>query len=111
MSYLEPVYFDSTLIYMQSATSLKDKGQKICDLIDALYNNALANVGNSGLEEYMLNDGQTIIKQRFQNATEIHNAITLLERALQRVYNQLNGRSVRLVDSKSFIEYRGYFGR
>lgn len=103
----ENIIFDSAGIYMESATDLKDKLAKICQLIDALYTQALNMTGTAGIDEYMLNDGQTIIKQSYKSSEDIMKTIKILEQQKNSIFRQLNGTgTVRLVDSKSFRMYR-----
>lgn len=97
------VYYDSADIFIESATSLCDKIAKIDLVIDALLTNALKAALNDNIEEYSLNDGQTIIRTTYRGAREVAKSIKELETVKQIYVNSasLNGRNVRLVDSKS----------
>lgn len=96
------VYYDSCGVYVQSQTTLAAKIAAIDAIIAALENSALLAAGSEGVSEYQLNDGQTIIKQVYRGTAGISRAITDFETIKQRYINQLQGRMVRLVDSKNF---------
>lgn len=96
------VYYDSCAIYVQSATSLKDKVVKINALIDLLYGTALTAVATDNMTEYALDDGQTKIRTVYKGSESILKAIDILERQKQTALNQLNGRITRVVDGKNF---------
>ena len=95
-------YFDSAAIYIDSATSLCDKITRIDAVIDGLLTNALKAAATDNIEEYSLNDGQTIIKTIYRNAESVMKSIKAFEALKQLYVNRLNGRVVRLVDSKNF---------
>ncbi len=97
------VYFDSASIYIESATSLCDKIARIDLVIDALLTNALKAAANENISEYQLNDGQTIIKTVYRGTAAVMKSIRDFEAIKQLYVNKLNGRMVRLVDSKYFI--------
>lgn len=103
------VYYDSAAIYIDSATDLCDKIAKIDQVIDALLTNALVAAANDNIEEYSLNDGQTIIRTTYKGADAVQKSIHAFESIKQTYVNRLNGRGVRLVDSKSFTGRR--YGR
>lgn len=94
--------FDSAYIYIESATSLCDKITRIDAVIDALLTNALKAATTDNIEEYSLNDGQTIIKTRYRNSASVMRSIKEMETIKQVYVNRLNGRMIRLVDSKNF---------
>lgn len=96
------VYFDSCGVYVQSQTTLAAKIAAIEAIISALETSALTAAGGDGVSEYQLNDGQTIIKQVYRGSAGISRAINDFEAIKQRYINQLQGRMVRLVDSKNF---------
>lgn len=101
------VYYDSCAIFIQSATSLKDKLAKINAIIDMLYTSALTAAGTANMQEYSLDDGQTKIRTVYKGTDQILKAIDVLERQKQTILNQLNGRITRSVDSKNLNRY-GY---
>ncbi len=91
----------SESFYIQSATTLKEKIVKICDLITALEDLAVSSVSNETTSEYWLNDGQTSIKRVYRGLAEIEASITAYERLLQRYINRLNGPISILKDRES----------
>lgn len=102
------VYFDSASIYIQSQSTLEAKIAAIDAIIEALELEALNMAGKASIQEYSLNNGQTIIKTIYRGAVGIASAIEDFERIKTRYINRLNGRHVRLVDSKRFNGRNGY---
>ena len=80
------------ILYIQSATSLENRLERINNVIGALELLLLENIGNSGISEYNLDDGQIKIKTLYRSVTSISSAIDALEKQKQRLLNQLNGR-------------------
>lgn len=105
------VYFDSCSIYVTSATSLRAKIDRMQAVIDMLEETALKSAGNEDISEYSLDDGQTKIKTVYKSASAVADAIETFERLKQKYINQLNGRAVRMVDSKNFPSNGGRNGR
>lgn len=103
------VYYKSADIYIESATSLCDKINRIDQVIDALLSNALKAAANDDIEEYSLNDGQTIIRTSYRGAEAVQKSINAFEGIKQMYINRVNGRVFRLVDSKSISGSR--YGR
>lgn len=100
---MDYVYFDSEGLYLECKTDLREKITAIEAIQAALLTTALKAAGTGNMTEYMLNDGQTIIKTVYRNSEEIIKAYDDYERIRQRLINQINGRMTRLVDSKNFI--------
>jgi len=96
------IYYDSADIYIESATSTRDKIIRIKAIITALENSALKAAANGNISEYSLDDGQTKIRTAYRNPAEVANSITAFDTILQRYINKLNPRIVRLVDHKNF---------
>lgn len=103
------IIYDSAVVYIQTATTLKDKIAKLDAIITALETSALTAASKSAIQEYQLDDGQTKIRTMYRNAKEVADSITAFETIRQRYINQLNGRMTRLVDSKNFTNRR--YGR
>lgn len=103
------VVYDSADIFIETAKSLKDKIIKIDLVLDALMGTALKSAANANISEYWLDDGQTKIKTVYTSTTSVMQSIKSFETIKQMYINQLNGRVVRLVDSKNFT--RNYGGR
>ena len=96
------VIFESAAIYIDSATTLKEKITKVQAVINALMDTALKSASSDHLKEYTLNDGQTQIKASYKGTDAIFASIRNFERLKQMYVNQLTGRMVRLVDGKNF---------
>lgn len=106
------VIFDSTQIYLESRTSIAAKVAAIDAVIDALFAAAANAAANSDITEYWLDDGQTKIKETYRGPQAILASIKVFESQKQYYINKLNGRKIRLVDSRSFPFTRngnGYF--
>lgn len=99
---MNPVYYDSAAVYIDSATSLCDKIARVDAIIDGLLTNALKAAENDNIQEYSLNDGQTVIKTVYRGASAVLESIHSFERIKQLYVNRLNGRMIRLVDVKNF---------
>lgn len=105
------VIYDSLAIYVESASSLKDRLAKIYNAIDLLTNAELNAALNSDIEEYSLDDGQVKIRTVYRDPNQILKAIEVLERQKQRILNQLNGRITRHVDSENLKRRQWPFQR
>lgn len=98
------VTYDSSLVYITAATTIEARLLACRNVIDALYVIAATGAGTANFESYELDDGQTKVFTKYRNANDIYLAITAFERLEQRYLNQLNGRRMRLVNSKNFVE-------
>jgi hypothetical protein len=98
------VIYDSSLVYITSATTIEARLLACRNVIDALYVIAATGAGTANFESYELDDGQTKVFTKYRNAKDIYLAISAFERLEQRYLNQLNGRRMRLVNGKNFIE-------
>lgn len=95
--------YSSAYLYIDSATTKRDKVVKIDAIIDALLDTALKAAASDNIQSYMLDDGQTKINTIYKGTAGIYASIAAF-RKLREVYvNGLNGRMVRLVDGKNFI--------
>ena len=94
-------HFENIILYLETATCLKDKVIKMDAIIAALEDAALKGAEGQDIEEYWLDDGQTKIKNIFRDPTQIFNAIISYEKLRQIYLNRLNGRVIRLVDYNS----------
>lgn len=96
------VTYDSAAIYIDQATDLQDKINRMDQVISALMTTALNAASTANFSEYQLNDGQTVIKTVYRTVEDIQRSIMAFERLRQMYVNRLNGRAFRLVDSKNF---------
>ncbi len=101
------IIFQSAYCYINSASDIKSKIDKVDQIISALLDTALKAVTDKPIADYMLNDGQTIIKTVYQSPEAIMRSIKELEKIREMYVEQYNrrnnGRTVRLLDAKSFI--------
>ena len=95
--------FSSADVYVESCKSLKSKVQAIEAIISALMTQALKAAAKGPVSQYSLNDGQTIINCSYRNASDVAKSIKEFETIKQMYLNQINGRMIRLVDGKNFI--------
>lgn len=96
------VVYSSATQYIESCTSLKAKIAAIDAIISALFATALKAAENENITQYSLNDGQTIISTTYKSVKAITDSIQSM-RAIRSAYvQQLQGRVVRMVDSKNF---------
>lgn len=100
--------FLSEKLFIDSAKDMEDKVNKIDLIIAALLDLATDSAGKDDVAEYTLDDGQTKIRTEFRGMSSILKAIDDYERLRQRYLNRLNGRVMRLVDSKSVIHGIGH---
>jgi hypothetical protein len=96
------IVYDSSQLYIDSATSVEDRISKIDAIIDVLLATALESATTDNFTEYALDDGQTKIKAIYKGTDAIFNSINTLRRTKIYYQNELNGRVVRLVPGKSF---------
>ena len=95
------VQYDSAQIYIDSATTLREKIVKIDLIIIALETTALKAASTDEISEYWLDDGQTKIKTVYKGADSVLKSIMAFESIKQMYINRLNGRVMKLVDSKN----------
>lgn len=97
------VYFDSSALYIQSQTSLLAKINACEAIIDKLMETLLTAAENGLTDEYMLNDGQTIIKTKYRDPNQIEASINGVRRIMNIYIKQYNATGVvRAMDSKNF---------
>jgi len=96
------VVYDSAAIYIDSQTTIQGRITAIDSIITALLTTAAKAAANDNISEYWLNDGQTQIKTMYKGADAVMKSIKSFETLKQHYVNQLNGRVMRLVDSKNF---------
>jgi hypothetical protein len=83
-------------VYIEAASGMIERVERINTIIDALELRQIAVIGNSDVEEYSINDGQIQIKTIYKSAESIAKAITSYEAIKQKLLNKLNGRSMVL---------------
>jgi hypothetical protein len=96
------VTYDSEGVYIASCKTVRAKIVAIDAIIDALMLTAAKSASNDNITQYSLNDGQTIINTMYRGTKAIFESIKSFETLKQMYTERLNGRVVRLVDSKNF---------
>lgn len=87
---------------IRSGATLAGKIEKIDLIIEALEDAELIGAVDADIEEYQLNDGQTIIKTVLRNPADIERTIALLEKRRTKYCNQMVGRVGVLRDKDSY---------
>lgn len=95
-------YYENSAIYLDSATTLRDKISKMNQIISGLENLSITAAATGNFSEYSVDNGQSKIRTVYRSLSEIANAITAYEKIRQRYINKLNGSNVRLIDGKNF---------
>lgn len=83
-------YTDFT-VYIRCASDTREKIARIDSIIELLEDAELNNAIDAGQEEYSLDDGQTKIKVRLRDITNIEKAIQALIRRKTRLQNMCVG--------------------
>ena len=87
--------YESISSYLQSETELQAKVTMIRALIDDMFAKYTDVVANADMQDYMLNTGQTTIRQTFRSPKAFMDAITALQAQEQYYLNKLVGRVSR----------------
>lgn len=85
----------------------KDRITKIDLVIDALLTNVLEAAGTNNIEEFQLNDGQTVIKTIYNGADDVFKSIAVAEKLQTFYQNKITGHAFRMIDHKSIHHGRG----
>lgn len=104
------IYYDTCGLYFASKTDARDKIAAIDAVIDALLTTVLTNITKAPISEYMLNDGQTIIKEVYRDPNKVVEVINTLKMIKQQYANDINGRVHTLISGKNLLPRRGGFG-
>lgn len=96
------VYFDSADLYIEDKATMAEKITAIEAVQTALLSTALKAAATGNMTEYMLNDGQTIIKTVYRSPSAVMDSYNAFEQLRQIYINRINGRMVRLVDRENF---------
>lgn len=98
------VIYDSCQIYIDSATSLRDRLARIDAVLLSLEAAAARAALGAEFEMYSLDTGQSKVATTYRSLSEIEKAITGFEAIRNRVLAKLNkSRVVRLVSGNNFI--------
>jgi|SRR6478609_4998605 len=105
------IIYDSANIYIDAQPDLLSKINALNAVIDALEATALKAAGNGDVDEYELDNGQTKIRTRYRNPSEVARSITAFEIIRQRYINRYNKTGmVRLSDQNNFRRNYGFNG-
>lgn len=86
--------------YIIDSTSLKERYDRINNIINQLELQQISLISNSGIVSYSLDDGQTKIQTSYRSADQIAEAIRQYEKIKNRIADQITGsRIVRLADA------------
>lgn len=96
------VIYDSEGIYITAAATTEDKITRIDAIITALLTVSLTAAASDNISSYMLDDGQTKINTAYKGVDSVVKSIKAFEDLKSYYQNTLNGRVMRLVDSKNF---------
>ena len=94
--------FDSADLYIETATSLKDKVKKIDEVIAALLVTATKSAANAHITSYSIDNGQTKINAEYAGTEAVFASIKAFETLREYYKQKINGRVFRLVDGKNF---------
>lgn len=96
------VTYTSASEYIMSKAGARAKIAAIDLIIDKLLEASLKAAESDLYQEVWLNDGQSQYKTIYNGAQSIQRSIEAFQRTRHYYVNQLNGRRVRLIDSKNF---------
>jgi len=90
--------FITVVDYINCSTSTKEEIARINAVIAKLQDAELNAAAYADIEEYRLDDGQTVIKTIYRDISSISKAIEVLERRKQRAINKCVGYRYNLQD-------------
>lgn len=97
--------FESAATYIACVRTPGERIKRIDQIIDALMDAALTAAETGYVDEYMLDDGQTKINQKYKSPEEIGAAIKKFQEIRNLYVNQAGGAFVKLVDRSNFKKY------
>jgi hypothetical protein len=93
--------------YITNTPNKATRYLRILSIIDALEIQQLAVISNSDIEQYTLNDGQTVITTKYRSPDTIAKAINEYEKIAIRLHAQITGqRIMRLADAQDIQSLR-----
>lgn len=97
--------------YILDSQDLKQKYVKVCNVINALYDQAIVSAGSSDISSYSVDDGQTKLSTTYRSMDDVERAIVKFTRLKNMLARQISGTTiVRLADSQS-VYSRGFLNR
>ena len=101
--------YDSLAVYVsQSKGNLIEENQLLQQVLDSLKIALLDGIGNSNTQEFMLNDGQTIIKGINRNPLDLQKMMKAIKELMMENENRINGRVWKSVNARNFMDNRFY---
>lgn len=98
----QPLYIKDT-DYLRSQTDVAAKVATLDAIIDNLYAQLAAMAAQEEpIQEFMLNDGQTILKTVYKTEAAVLKSIDLFTLQRNRLINDSRPRTVRMVDISNF---------
>ena len=97
------VYYGTITEYYESQETIQEKIDALKAIRDALYDSMLEGALKADIEEYKLNDGQTIIQEVLRDPNQIIGAIDKLDKLINKWVNKGIGRTFKLRDKDSFF--------
>jgi len=104
---MELVEYDSIEKYVESATTLQARIERLDLIISSMEIQAVASAASSGkFDEYSLDTGQSKVRTKYRSPAELQAAILAWDKLRQtliaRLNNQRTGRVIQLRDHKNF---------
>ncbi len=84
-------YYENIVLYIGCSSDKKEQIARINTLIKALEDTELLAAGNADIEEYRLDDGQTIVKAINRDISSIENTIAKLIKRRTKLQNECVG--------------------
>ena len=97
------ITFNSIADCIESQDSLDAKIATIDTIIDTLMTSVLKAVEKGSIQDYSLNDGQTVIRTVYRNPNDVIKSIELLERIKNTYISRKTGRAFRLIHGGNFM--------
>ena len=92
-------------VYLDSKCTLVERIKAIDALIDGVLLQMINATETTTQTEYYLDNGQNKISLKYRSPDQIMNTIKALEAAKQVYVNRLNGRTTRLLTSKTNLNF------
>lgn len=93
--------------YIIDSTSLKERYDRLVQIITALELQQVSAAANSDVQSYTLDDGQTKISTQYRSAESISKAILMYERLKNKILDQLLGTRVVVLRDAKTIQSNG----
>lgn len=95
------VYSSAAQYFAETNDDLKAQIARMIAVRNAMTAALLNAAGLGDVQEYLLNDGQTIIKSVQRSPEQITKSINSIDYVIKRLERQINGSSSQLIDGKN----------